>query len=262
MRHAQLFPFLYGAQDMEKLQLELQRWKNEKENIEGKLSLLYPCPNPGCLHNQQLNIIMSNINSKTNNLPTTNKKRQHENTADGFIIPTKTAKQPKILQNKSITETLSKFNTLRINNIVDVAEALPPPSIKIPPVMMKLNSNYDLLLQEIHHIAPAAGKATTKSNNRNKTFTSTETRPNISYAQALSNNSNQQRALLDRVRAEASSEPRGENNPNSQNKIHNNNQQNDSDNGFTMSDTIKKLKSLFLSFPNLKESLPKNEQSS
>ncbi|GFS61591.1 hypothetical protein NPIL_394301 [Nephila pilipes] len=44
MRHAQLFPFLCGAQDMEKLQLELQRWKNEKENIEGKLSLLYLCP--------------------------------------------------------------------------------------------------------------------------------------------------------------------------------------------------------------------------
>ncbi|GFU18738.1 hypothetical protein NPIL_223581, partial [Nephila pilipes] len=41
IRHAQLFTFLYGAQDMEKLQQELQRWKIEKENIEG---LGFPFP--------------------------------------------------------------------------------------------------------------------------------------------------------------------------------------------------------------------------
>ncbi|GFS61593.1 hypothetical protein NPIL_394311 [Nephila pilipes] len=73
----------------------------------------------------------------------------------------------------------------------------------------------------------------------------------------MSNNSDQQRVLLDGVKAEASSEPRGENNQNSQSKTHNNNQQNESDNGFSMFNAIKEHKSLFLSFPNLKEACQK-----
>ncbi|GFU17335.1 hypothetical protein NPIL_102171, partial [Nephila pilipes] len=34
IRHAQLFPFLHGTNDLENLQQELQRWKIEKESTE------------------------------------------------------------------------------------------------------------------------------------------------------------------------------------------------------------------------------------
>ncbi|GFT77517.1 hypothetical protein NPIL_19791 [Nephila pilipes] len=100
IRQIHLFPFMYGAQDVENLNQELLRWKEEKERIEGKLNLLFPCPNTGCLHNQQIANVMKNINSKNINTPTPSKKRQHENATDGFIIPNKTAKQPKPTPNQ------------------------------------------------------------------------------------------------------------------------------------------------------------------
>ncbi|GFU33995.1 hypothetical protein NPIL_460131 [Nephila pilipes] len=120
IRQTQLFPFMYGAQEAEKLNQELQRWKADKESIEGK------------------------------------------------------------------------------------------------------------------------GQASTKSNNRNKTFTSNAVRPNTSYAQAINKNLPQQRALLDGGLAEATPEPREINNqPISQNS----NQPSESDNGFSMFDAIKDLHS-------------------
>ncbi|GFS74771.1 hypothetical protein NPIL_390541 [Nephila pilipes] len=38
IRQTQLFLFTYGAQETENLQKELQRWKADEENIEGKLN--------------------------------------------------------------------------------------------------------------------------------------------------------------------------------------------------------------------------------
>ncbi|GFT03940.1 hypothetical protein NPIL_542591 [Nephila pilipes] len=101
------------------------------------------------------------------------------------------------------------------------------------------------------------GQVSTKSNNRNKTFTSNTVRPNTSYAQAIHKNLPQQREPLDGGLPEATPEPRGINNQNSPSNNQNNNQTTESDNGFTMFDAIKELKTLFKCFPNLKEACHK-----
>ncbi|GFU09229.1 hypothetical protein NPIL_506501 [Nephila pilipes] len=77
------------------------------------------------------------------------------------------------------------------------------------------------------------GKATTKTNNRNKPFTSNEIRPDTTFAQALKPNTVQQRAQLDGNPVKAPTIPRGENN-----NINNQYQQSETSNGFTMFDAI------------------------
>ncbi|GFU56452.1 hypothetical protein NPIL_617571 [Nephila pilipes] len=129
--------------------MEMQRWNEEKTRIEGELNQYIPCPITGCIHHAQIAQLKTNFNINLNlsqNL-TPGKNRQLETSADGFKTPSKTVKQPKVI-NPTITETVNKFNTLRINNQVDVAEAIPPPSDKIPPLMLRLTNDYNLLLQE------------------------------------------------------------------------------------------------------------------
>ncbi|GFU17639.1 hypothetical protein NPIL_382771 [Nephila pilipes] len=91
------------------------------------------------------------------------------------------------------------------------------------------------------------GKATTKTNNRNKPFISNEIRPNTTYAQALQPKPDQQRAALDGKSAEATSEPKEENIPNNNSQYH----QTESTDDFTIFDAIKELESFFQLFPGL-----------
>ncbi|GFT18317.1 hypothetical protein NPIL_532141, partial [Nephila pilipes] len=143
------FPFCYGPDDLRLAKEELNRWIAERSENLGELNLCLPCPITECLHNSQFG---TKISPSLNQ----NKKRQHDATNDNnFQIPLKTAKQSKITKNNNtITETVNKFNTLRINNQVDVAEALSPPQDKIQPVMLRLTADYNLILQNIQKIAP------------------------------------------------------------------------------------------------------------
>ncbi|GFT24905.1 hypothetical protein NPIL_473901 [Nephila pilipes] len=145
IKSTQLLQLLYGPQDRERYQNEIARWNEEKSRLEVELNLSVPCPITGCLHHAQILQIKSNLNLNRKPNLTQNIERQLEVSSEGFKTPAKTAKQPKVISS-TITKTVNKFNTLRINNQVDVAEAIPPPSDKIPPVMLRLTSNYNLLL--------------------------------------------------------------------------------------------------------------------
>ncbi|GFU36808.1 hypothetical protein NPIL_702421 [Nephila pilipes] len=84
-----------------------------------------------------------------------------------------------------------------------------------------------------------------KTQNRNKIIVHSEIRSDVSYAQALNTNSQQQMEPLGRESAEPTitTEQRKPRNKNPEN--------NQAQNGFFMFDAIKELKSFFILFPGL-----------
>ncbi|GFT22081.1 hypothetical protein NPIL_680991 [Nephila pilipes] len=161
IKKAQLLPFLYGPQDHDLHREEMARWMEELKKTEGELNLAIPCPINGCIHHAQIAKLKNNCNFNLISTPTKNpnlnlnKKRQLDVSTEGFKIPSKTAKQSQAkIVTPTINETLNKFNTLRINNQVDVAEAIPPPIEKIPPVMLHITQKNYNLLKKSNRIAP------------------------------------------------------------------------------------------------------------
>ncbi|GFT79938.1 hypothetical protein NPIL_608091 [Nephila pilipes] len=95
-----------------------------------------------------------------------------------------------------------------------------------------------------------------KTQNRNKIFAHSEIRNDVSYAQALNSNSQQQMEPLDGESAEPTNKTE-QRQPRNQ-KPENNQAQN----GFSMFDAIKELKSFFLLFPGLIQACEKMSKAS
>ncbi|GFR01423.1 uncharacterized protein TNCT_297161 [Trichonephila clavata] len=129
--------------------------------LEGKMSVLLPCPVPLCKHNfkyksnrkrmAELIIKPAKLNPKLN--PKLNSKiaKTEENKTNDFKIPRKTAKTVPVETNTEIPINNS-FAALNTAN-KDAEEVITP---KIRPIMMKLYSNYNLVLQSLHKTHPTA----------------------------------------------------------------------------------------------------------
>ncbi|GFR13644.1 uncharacterized protein TNCT_293101 [Trichonephila clavata] len=125
--------------------------------LEGKMSVLLPCPVPLCKHNfkyksnrkrmAELIIKPAKLNPKL--YPKIAKTE--ENKTNDFKIPRKTAKSIPVETNTEIP-TNNSFAALNTAN-KDAEEVITP---KIRPIMMKLFNNYNLVLQNLHKTHPTA----------------------------------------------------------------------------------------------------------
>ncbi|GFR00681.1 uncharacterized protein TNCT_197001 [Trichonephila clavata] len=125
--------------------------------LEGKMSVLLPCPVPLCKHNfkyksnrkrmAELIIKPAKLNPKQN----PKIAKTEENKTNDFKIPRKTAKTVPVETNTEIP-TNNSFAALNTAN-KDAEEVITP---KIRPIMMKLFNNYNLVLQNLHKTHPTA----------------------------------------------------------------------------------------------------------
>ncbi|GFQ69700.1 uncharacterized protein TNCT_140381, partial [Trichonephila clavata] len=125
--------------------------------LEGKMSVLLPCPVPLCKHNfkyksnrkrmAELIIKPAKLNPKLN----PKIAKTEENKTNDFKIPRKTAKTVPVEINTKIP-TNNSFAALNTAN-KDAEEVITP---KIRPIMMKLFNNYNLVLQNLHKTHPTA----------------------------------------------------------------------------------------------------------
>ncbi|GFR16597.1 uncharacterized protein TNCT_470641 [Trichonephila clavata] len=129
--------------------------------LEGKMSVLLPCPVPLCKHNfkyksnrkrmAELIIKPAKLNPKLNPKLNTKIAKTEENKTNDFKIPRKTAKTVPVETNTEIPINNS-FAALNTAN-KDAEEVITP---KIRPIMMKLYNNYNLVLQSLHKTHPTA----------------------------------------------------------------------------------------------------------
>ncbi|GFR10555.1 hypothetical protein TNCT_301521 [Trichonephila clavata] len=157
------------AKDIMLQQEEKENLQNMMDTVKGELASLLPCPFPNCVHNTApKNIEKTKAPSASSlakklaetHIDKTNNKNKN-NQKDGFSYPGNTAKKLRILENYDIgaipqIETSNKFSALAGSDsqpaLTDAAIPVAPP--KIPPIMLKFKSNYNLIMQEINRKFP------------------------------------------------------------------------------------------------------------
>ncbi|GFT97025.1 nucleic-acid-binding protein from transposon X-element [Trichonephila clavipes] len=150
----------------------------EIQDLEGELTLIGTCPIENCQHHSKLNPskLIQKINDTSTQLeleyqksnakhcngnPPQNppKKKNH---LDGFTARIKVVKKQKVLQNYSFgaaapVTTTNKYQTLSENDALPTQDntAMPvAPPKKIPPIHLKFEENYNLIMQEINRKYP------------------------------------------------------------------------------------------------------------
>ncbi|GFW31421.1 nucleic-acid-binding protein from transposon X-element [Trichonephila clavipes] len=156
---------------------EVRNLTEEIEALKGELTLIGFCPIEDCQHHSKINapIIAQKlkdsskkleldlkkvgINTSVDNPPPNPLKKK--NRLDGFTAPTKVTKKQKVLQNYSFgaaapIPTSNKYQTLSGNDdsLTQSNEAMPVATPKIPPIHLKFDANYNLIMQEINRKYP------------------------------------------------------------------------------------------------------------
>ncbi|GFX16684.1 nucleic-acid-binding protein from transposon X-element [Trichonephila clavipes] len=147
----------------------------EIHHLEGELTLIGTCPIENCQHHSKLNPskLIQKVNGSSKKLELDYQKSdaklcngnpspippKKKNRLDGFTAPPKVVKKQKVLQNYSFgaaapVTTTNKYQTLSGNDVLpaqyNTAMPVAPPQKKIPPIHLKFEENYNLIMQEIN----------------------------------------------------------------------------------------------------------------
>ncbi|GFU10757.1 nucleic-acid-binding protein from transposon X-element [Trichonephila clavipes] len=156
---------------------EIRKLTEEIEELQGELTSIGFCPIEDCQYHSKLNapkvaqklkdsskkleldLKKVDTNTSVDNPPSNPLKKK--NRLDGFTAPTKVTKKQKVLQNYSFgaaapIPTSNKYQTLSGNDDSPTQsnEAMPVATPKIPPIHLKFEANYNLIMQEINRKYP------------------------------------------------------------------------------------------------------------
>ncbi|GFS42582.1 putative RNA-directed DNA polymerase from transposon X-element [Trichonephila inaurata madagascariensis] len=154
---------------LDNLTQEIEKTSASLEEVAGELARIGTCPKINCQMHPIVNVDLK-VNSKTatqlesqleklNVSKNNNDKPKKSDRSDGFTTPTKAAKKQKVLQNYSIganapVNTANKFQPLASTTLTQDNVAMPVAPPKMPPIHLRYQKNFNLIMQEINRRYP------------------------------------------------------------------------------------------------------------
>ncbi|GFQ71790.1 uncharacterized protein TNCT_170431 [Trichonephila clavata] len=143
-----------------KLEDELKGLEVKLKFLQGKMNEFLPCPIAHCTHNYKFKALKRAAEpilrpGKLTAVVNKNLKTKNINIKNGdFSFPKKTAKPVPVENKTNQINTTNSFAVL--NTAKSDAEDVTLPQSKIKPIMMRMTSSYNLILQSINRTHPTA----------------------------------------------------------------------------------------------------------